>query len=45
MYEIVITETVENKLDFVDMLRHIADLIEAGNIAGFHPTFRITLKE
>lgn len=44
MYEIIITETVENKLDFVDMLRRIADLIESGSISGFDPDFNIRLK-
>jgi hypothetical protein len=45
MYEIIISETAENKLDFVEILRRIADLIESGSTAVIEPEFNIQLKE
>lgn len=44
MFVIEITETVENKLDLSDILRQIADLIEAGNTCGSDPNWNINLK-
>lgn len=43
MFRIEISETVENKLDFIDVLNRISELIEAGNNSGFSPDWDIAL--
>jgi len=44
MYKITINEQTPNKLDMVELLYHIAQLIESGCTSGENPTWNIELE-
>ncbi|KKN66877.1 hypothetical protein LCGC14_0467450 [marine sediment metagenome] len=39
--KLIILEEVETASELVDLLQHIAGLIEGGNTSGYHPGWRI----